>query len=81
MRAQDKYARLVLEREERRGRLGAVLKLLNKLISDPSNSSGIAKEELYKQRVVVFEKLGFTHLIENDAKWRVIDCPKKYTLF
>ena len=70
-----------MEREERKGRLGSVIKLLNKLIGDPSNQSGIPKDELYKRRLSIFEKLGWEHLVENDRKWRVIDCPKTYTLF
>lgn len=78
---QDKYARLVLSREEKKGRWGAVVKLLSKLIGDQSNSSGIGKDELYRRRTAALEKLGWTHLLENDRKWRVIDCPKAYALF
>lgn len=78
---QDKYARLVLERDARQGRWGLVLKLLNKLLGDGGNQSGIEKNELYERRTEVFAKLGWTHLLENERKWRVIDCPTNYYLF
>lgn len=78
---QDKYARLVLQRDEAKGHLGSVLKLLNKLIGDNSNTSTIPKEDLLTRRAAVFEKLGWDHLVVNDKKWRVIDNPKSYTLF
>jgi hypothetical protein len=78
---QDKYARLVLAKAARKEHWGAVLKLLAKLIGDPSNSSGIAVDELYKQRTEVLERLGWHHLTEMDKKWRVISAPKSYTLF
>eukprot|EP00624_Nannochloropsis_granulata_P005147 evm.model.NODE_3634_length_32890_cov_30.974672.4 len=78
---QDKYARLVLERDMRQGRWGLVLKLLNKLLGDGGNQSGIEKKELYERRTEVFAKLGWTHLLENERKWRVIDCPSNYYLF
>lgn len=58
-----------------------MIKLLTKLINDQSNSSGIPKEELYTRRTALFEQLGWTHLVENDRKWRIIDCPKSYALF
>jgi tripeptidyl-peptidase II len=77
----DVYARLVLERDARKGRWGLVVKLLNKLLADPGNSSGIPKEELYKRRLAAYETLGWRHLLENERKWRVIDCPKDYALF
>ncbi len=78
---QDKYSRLVLERDARKGRWGLVLKLLNKLLGDAGNSSGMEKKELYARRLAVFEQLGWTHLLENERKWRVIDCPTGYALF
>lgn len=77
----DAYARLVLERDARKGRWGLVLKLLNKLLADPSNGSGIPKEELYQRRLAAYETLGWRHLLENERKWRIIDCPKDYALF
>lgn len=78
---QDKYARLLLDRDAGYGRWGLVLKVLNKLLGDAGNSSGIDKKELYERRLKVFEHLGWTHLIENERKWRVIDCPTSYSLF
>jgi len=78
---QDKYARLVLERDAQQGRWGLVLKRLNKLLGDAGNQSGIEKKELYERRAEVFAKLGWTHLLENERKWRVIDCPANDYLF
>lgn len=77
----DAYARLVLERDARKGRWGLVVKALNKLLGDAGNGSGIPKEELYKRRLEAYTQLGWTHLLENERKLRVIDCPKDYALF
>ena len=77
----DAYARLVLERDARKGRWGLVVKTLNKLLGNSGNGSGIPKEELYRRRLEAYTQLGWTHLLENERKWRVIDCPKDYALF
>lgn len=79
----DKYAALVIERETRAGRLGAALKVLNKLIGKEVKDAikPITKAELYEKRVQIFEQLGYSILVGYDKSTRVISCPKSYRLF
>ena len=81
-----KYAVLIIERGERAGRMGAVLKLLNDLLKKNGDDTkgGICpmtKSDLLGRRAKVLDQLGFSHLSENDMKWRVIASPKSFALF
>jgi len=81
-----KYSILVLERDAQAGRSGSVLKLLNTLIkTNGEDTKGgicpLSKSELLERRAALFEKLGYSHLLTNDKKWRAIASPKSYALF
>jgi hypothetical protein len=81
----DRYAALVIERETRAGRLGSVLKILNKLIPKEIKEKDaikvLSRSELMEKRAAIFEELGFDVLVDYDKKTRVIACPKDYALF
>jgi tripeptidyl-peptidase-2 len=83
-----KYATLLLERETRAGRYGSALKLLNKLISKDGNNNNnkdwirpLEKSALLAKRAEIYEKLGYSILVEYDKRMRVIACPKSFALF
>ena len=79
----DKFAILVLEREKRAKRYGAMLKLLNSLV-DKDCKGGICpltKADILTKRAEVLESLAYTSLVEYDKAWKVISSPKSYKLF
>ena len=82
----QKYAVLVLAREERAKRHGLVLKLLNELLEkDGEGTKGgicpFTKKQLLERRAEVLKKLGFLELVERDTKRRLIDSPDSFALF
>jgi len=82
----NKYAVLVMEREEMAGRYGTVMKLLNSMLAkDGETTKGgicpLSKSDLLEKRAAIFEKLGYTMLVENDKKWRLIAAPKSFMPF
>ena len=79
----DKHAVLVLQREMQAGRYGLVLKLLNKLLSKEIKDSirPMTKADILKKRAEVYEKLGYTMLVEYDQRTRMIACPKSFAPF
>jgi uncharacterized membrane-anchored protein YjiN (DUF445 family) len=83
--ATEKYSKLVMEREERAGRYGLALKVINKVLSkeikDKDFTGSISKPSLLEKRAAIFEKLGYSVLVEYDKKNRIIACPKSYALF
>jgi DNA-binding SARP family transcriptional activator len=79
-----KYAALVIERESRAGRYGNVLKVVNKLLAKDTKDEAIkplTKSDLLVMRAKIFEKLGFSLLVEYDKSTRVMACPKSFRLF
>ena len=60
----EKYALLHIRRDRRRGNYGSALKLLNKYIS-----SSVSNYWYYKKRRDIYEKLGWLHLQQYEAKW------------
>jgi tripeptidyl-peptidase-2 len=81
----SKYTPLVLEREERAGRYGIVLKLISKLLSKEVKEKDfvkpLSKRDLLEKRAIILGTLGYSILVEHDKKTRVIACPKAYALF
>ena len=75
----DKYSQLHMEREERAGRLGSVLKIVNKLLSkDPKEKDfllPVTKAWLYEKRIDLLGKLGFHALVDHDRMTRITSCP------
>ena len=41
----------------------------------------LSKTDLLEKRAAIFEKLGYTMLLENDKKWRLIAAPKSFMPF
>lgn len=81
-----KYAALVLERDSRSGKLGLVLKRLNKLISknngkDTGGLRPLSKSDLLQRRCDVLHELGYTALAEREESTRLITKPRDYKLF
>jgi len=81
-----KYAVLVLERERRAERPGAVLKLLEKLLKNNGDDTKggicpLTKSALLERRAAVFKELGYTHLVEHDNLWKLLSSPKDFALF
>lgn len=83
--ATEKYSKVVMEREERAGRYGSTIKIINKLLSKEIKEKdfigSISKSSLFEKRAEIFEKLGYSVLVEYDKKNRIIACPKSYALF
>jgi hypothetical protein len=83
--ATEKYSKVVMEREERAGRYGCTIKIINKLLSKEVKEKdfigSVSKSSLFEKRAEIFEKLGYSVLVEYDKKNRIIACPKSYALF
>jgi len=80
----DKYATLVLRRDELGGRYGMMLKLLNKLLTGKEVKDAVqplSRSDLYKKRVEVLKKLGYDALVEYDTRNRIVSSPKAWMLF
>lgn len=80
---EDKFAIVLLERERRGKRYGAMVKLLNSLV-DKDCKGGICpltKADILTKRAEVLETLGYTSLVKYDKTWRVICSPTSYKLF
>jgi hypothetical protein len=83
--ATETYSKLIMEREERAGRYGSTLKVINKLLSKDIKEKdfigSMSKSSLLEKRAEIFEKLGYSVLVEYDKTNRIIACPKSYALF
>lgn len=81
----DKYAALVIRREELAGRYGTVLKLVNKLLNNGKELKDairpLSKSELFEKRQDILVTLGYSALVEYDKRTRMISFPKSYMLF
>jgi len=79
----DKYAALVILREERAGRYGTILKLLNKLLGKEVKDAikPMSKSSILEKRQEILAVLGYDALVEYDKRTRIISCPKSYMLF
>ena len=80
----DKYASLVIFCECRAERYGNALKLINKLVGKEMKDDAIrplTKSGLLEKRAQIFEKLGYSILVEYDKSTRIVACPKSYALF
>jgi len=81
----DKFAQLVMAREEKAGRLGAVMKVINKILAKDIKEKDyllpISKSALYEKRVEILTKLGYISLADHDKCTRVISCPPTYSGF
>lgn len=80
----DKYAALVIERETRASRYGNVLKLMGKLLSKEIKEDVIkpmTRAEILEKRSEIFEKLGYSILVEYDKGRSIIASPPSYMLF
>jgi tripeptidyl-peptidase-2 len=81
---EDKFVILVLEREKKAKRYGALLKFLNSLVDKDCSKGGIcslSKSDIMSRRAEVLDALGYSALFEYDKAWRVISNPKAYKLF
>jgi len=75
----DQHAKLVIARDQKSGRHGAVLKLVSKLLG--SSCKVIGKKELLSLRKDTYATLGWKHLVDYDESWAIISEPKMYAMF
>jgi tripeptidyl-peptidase-2 len=81
-----KYAVLLLEKDLRKKRYGAVYTLLKKLLEkDGEETKGgichLDRAELLKRRSKLFEILECDHIVHYDNAWKLVSKPKDYALF
>lgn len=84
--AHIKYATLCIEKEMRAGRYGLALKQINKVLAKTESKEkdmihALTRSDLLSKRAAIFEKLGYSMLVEYDRRMRVIACPSDYAPF
>lgn len=81
----SKYATLNIEKETRAGRYGLVLKQINKLLAKEGKEKDmilpLTRADLLGKRIALYEKLGYTVMVEYETRTRAIACPKSYAPF
>lgn len=80
-----KYAALNIEKEMRAGHYGLALKQINKLLAKEFKETDmirpLTRSDLLEKRIAIFEKLGYSVLVEYEKRTRVIACPMSYAPF
>lgn len=74
----SKYCLLLVIHEERSGRLGTALKVLNEMIQGDGEPS---KKKLYELRISLLEKIGWSHLVVYEKQWMLVRFPPRLPLF
>ena len=81
----EKHPQVAILREERAGRWGLVLKIVNKLLSKELKEKEyvlpISKPALFDKRVEALSAMKYEALVEHDKMSRVISCPPTYAAF
>jgi len=80
----ERYAAVVLAREERAGRYGLLLKHLDKILGKETVKDAIrpvSRKDLWEKRIFVLEKLGYAPLVEYERRTRIISFPKSFASF
>lgn len=81
----NKYAPLVIQRDEKEKRYASVVKVINKMLAKEVKEKDMikpmSKTDLLTKREAMLEKLGFNVLVEQERRSRVMACPKEFALF
>lgn len=75
---QAKFALLSVKREQRSGRPGLALQVLNKMLEDDSKPP---EKALYELKAVLLEELNYPEWAAHERRWDAVRFPSAYPLF
>ncbi|KAK3447198.1 hypothetical protein EUGRSUZ_A02778 [Eucalyptus grandis] len=74
----SKYGTLLVIREQRHGRLGTALKVLNDMIQEDGDPP---KRKLFELKLTLVEEIGWSHLLRYEREWMHVRFPACLPLF
>ncbi|KAI6696312.1 hypothetical protein NL676_016431 [Syzygium grande] len=74
----SKYGTLLVIREQRHGRLGTALKVLNDMIQEDVDPP---KKKLFELKLTLLEEIGWIHLLRYEREWMHVRFPACLPLF